>query len=290
MFVRRAAVWCLALLLVVLCLLPGCATVPYTRRSQLVMLPESQEMEMGVAAFREVVKEERIVRAPEFVGVVEKVGRRIARVADKPSYQWEFVVIDEAKTANAFALPGGKVAVYTGLFPVARDEAGLAAVIGHEVAHALARHGAERMSQDLLLEIAAVGLSAATGDASPATQQGIMQAFGLGAQVGVLLPFSRSQESEADRIGLILMAKAGYDPEAALSLWRRMEEQGKGAPPEFLSTHPSYDTRQQKIASWIAEARTYYRRDPKLTVDPLPSIERLHSEKPSANPRSGEAH
>ena len=153
--------------------------------------------------------------------------------------------------------------------------AGLAAVIGHEVAHALARHGAERMSQGLVLQIAAVGLSTAVGGASPATQQGIMQAFGLGAQVGVMLPFSRSHESEADRIGLILMAKAGYDPQAALSLWRRMEEQSQGAPPEFLSTHPSHDTRQQNIGSWIAEARTYYRPDPNLTVAPLPSIERL---------------
>jgi metalloendopeptidase OMA1, mitochondrial len=275
MYVRCEVARCLVLVLV--CLVAACTTVPYTRRSQFVILGESQEMEMGVAAFHEALKKERVVRAPEFVGVVEKVGRRIARAADKPDYRWEFVVIDDANTVNAFALPGGKVAVYTGLFPVARDEAGLAAVIGHEVAHALARHGAERISEGMLLEIAAVGVSAAISDTSPATQRGIMQAFGLGAEVGVMLPFSRSQESEADRIGLILMAKAGYEPEAALLLWRRMEEQGKGAPPEFLSTHPSYDTRQQKITMWIAEARTYYRPDPNLTVAPLPSIERLHS-------------
>jgi metalloendopeptidase OMA1, mitochondrial len=287
MFLRSDASLCLVLVL--LCLVVACTTVPYTQRSQFVMLDESQEMQMGVAAFHEALKKERVVRAPEFVGVVEKVGRRIARVADKPDYQWEFIVIDDPKTVNAFALPGGKVAVYTGLFPVARDEAGLAAVIGHEVAHALARHGAERMSQGMLLEIAAVGVSAAIGDTSPATQRGIMQAFGLGAEVGIILPFGRAQESEADRIGLILMAKAGYDPEAALLLWRRMEEQGTGAPPEFLSTHPSYDTRQQKIALWIAEARTYYRPDPNLTVAPLPSIDRLHSKEPAADSRVREA-
>jgi metalloendopeptidase OMA1, mitochondrial len=280
MFLRSGAT--LRLLLVLLCLMAACTTVPYTGRSQFVMLDESQEMQMGVAAFHEALKKERVVRAPEFVDVVEKVGRRIARVADKPGYQWEFVVIDNPKMVNAFALPGGKVAVYTGLFPLARDEAGLAAVIGHEVAHALARHGAERMSQGMLIEIAAVGVSAAIGDTSPATQRGIMQAFGLGAEVGVVLPFSRAQESEADRIGLILMAKAGYDPEAALLLWRRMEEHGKGSPPEFLSTHPSYDTRQQKISLWIAEARTYYRTDPNLTVAPLPSIDRLRSKDSAA--------
>lgn len=254
-----------------------CTTVPYTQRTQFIALSESEEMQMGVAAFREVVKKERIVREPDFVAVVERVGRRIARAAEKPNYDWEFVVIDDARSVNAFALPGGKVAVYTGLFPVARDEAGLAAVIGHEVAHALARHGAERMSRSLLVEIAAAGVSAAVGDASPTTQRGILQAFGLGAQVGVLLPFSRSQEAEADRIGMILMAKAGYDPAAALELWRRMEEHGQGGPPEFLSTHPAYDTRQRNIASWMEEARGYYRPDPTVTIAPLPAIDRLRS-------------
>jgi len=269
----------LALLGLLLALSAACATVPYTHRSQFIVISESEEMQLGVAAYQEVLREEKIVRDPAIVNVVEKVGRRIAEAADKPEYNWQFTVIDDPKSVNAFALPGGKVAVYTGLFPVARDEAGLAAVIGHEVAHALARHGAERMSQGLALEIAAVGLSAALGDASPATQQGVMQAFGLGAQVGVVLPFSRSQESEADRIGLILMAKAGYDPEAALSLWRRMEEQGKNGPPEFLSTHPGYETRQQNIRSWIAEARKYYRPDPALTVEPLPVVQTLRSKR-----------
>lgn len=256
-----------------LCLGFGCATVPYTKRSQLILLSESEEMQLGVAAYQEVLKKEDVVHDPAFTEPLRKVGERIARVANKPEYDWEFNVIDDPTQVNAFALPGGKVAVYTGLYPVAQDEAGLAVVIGHEVAHALARHGAERMSQGLVAQLAAVGLSVAVGDASPATQSAVMQAFGLGAQVGVLLPFGRAQESEADHIGMILMAKAGYDPAAALKLWQRMEARASsGAPPEFLSTHPSYQTRQKNIRSWMAEAERYYNPDPNLTVSELPAL------------------
>lgn len=251
----------------------GCATVPYTHRSQLILLSESEEMQLGVAAYQEVLKTEKIVHDPAFTEPLRRVGERIARVANKPEYNWEFNVIDDPSQVNAFALPGGKVAVYTGLYPVAEDEAGLAVVIGHEVAHALAHHGAERMSQGLVAQLAGVGLSVALGDASPATQSAVMQAFGLGAQVGVLLPFGRAQESEADHIGLILMAKAGYDPAAALTLWQRMEAQAAGpSPPEFLSTHPGYQTRQENIRSWMPEAMKYYRPDPDLSVSELPAL------------------
>jgi len=261
-------------LLACLVLLAACVSAPYTKRSQFIVVSEPEELQLGAAAYEEVLKQARIVEDPKLVQVVERIGWRIARAADKPEYDWDFVVIDDPKAVNAFALPGGKVAVYTGLFPVARDEAGLAVVMGHEVAHALARHGAERMSQGLLLDILAIGVAAAIDGSNPATQRGVMQAFGLGAQVGVLLPFSRSQESEADRIGLILMAKAGYDPEAALTLWQRMEAQGGGGPPEFLSTHPGYETRQQNIRAWIGEARQYYRPDPDLVAGPLPPLGR----------------
>ncbi len=258
------------LLATVLC---ACTTVPYTQRSQLILLSEGQDIELGMSAYKEVLKKEKIVTDPAVTGLVQRVGERIARAADKPTYQWEFTVIDSPRTANAFALPGGKVAVYTGLFPVAEDEAGLAAVMGHEVAHALARHGAERMSQGLLLELGAVGLSVAMGGKSPATHDAVLQAYGLGAQVGLMLPFSRSQESEADHIGLILMAKAGYDPEAAFALWKRMEARGKGkAPPEWLSTHPSYGTRQSNIRFWLPEARRYYQPDPQRIIEKLPAI------------------
>ncbi|MFN8644495.1 MAG: M48 family metallopeptidase [Candidatus Binatia bacterium] len=201
-----------------------------------------------------------------------RVGRRIAAAADKPDYQWEFTVIDDPKQASAFCLPGSKVAVYASIFPIAKDENGLAVVIGHEVAHALARHGAERMSTSMALQAAGLAVAIAAGGQSAGTQQAIMGAYGLGAQVGVALPFSRSQESEADRIGLILMAKAGYDPEAAIGLWQRMEQHSDGKrPPEWLSTHPAEATRQEDIRGWIAEARQYLVPPPAPNA-PLPAI------------------
>jgi predicted Zn-dependent protease len=265
----------------------ACATVPYTQRSQLVLLSEAQEQELGAAAYRETLKKARVVQDPAVTAVVQRVGERIARVAGKPGYQWEFTVVDDVDTINAFALPGGKVAVYTGLFPVAYDEAGLAAVMGHEVAHVLARHGAERMSQGAVVQVLGVGLSVAVGDASPITQRAVMEAFGLGSQVGVLLPFGRSQESEADHIGLILMAKAGYDPAAALGLWERMERatapKKEAAPPEFLSTHPAYGTRQTNIRGWLAEARQHYLADPSVTVALLPGVKAVTPPAPASS-------
>jgi len=259
---------------IVTMLAAACASVPYTNRSQLILVSQREEMQIGVAAYQQVLKESTIDRDPTSLSIVDRVGRHIAKAADRPDFQWEFTVIEDDKMANAFCLPGGKVAVYTGIFPVAQDEAGLAAVVGHEVAHAIARHGAERMSQGLLVQLGAAGVAAALGGggADPMTARAIMQAFGLGAQVGVILPFSRAQESEADHIGLILMAKAGYDPKAALELWERMEKNVKegGAPPEFLSTHPSYGTRQEQIREWLPEALGYYQPDPSLVIEKLP--------------------
>lgn len=250
----------------------GCSTVPYTKRSQFMVMSESEDLQLGAAAYQQVLKKEKIVTDPRITEPVQRVGKRIAAAANKPEYDWQFAVIDDPRQVNAFCLPGGKVAVYTGLFPIAKDEAGLAVVIGHEVAHALARHGAERMSTGMALQAAGVAVAVAAGGQSAATQQAIMQAYGLGAQVGVALPFSRSQESEADRIGLILMAKAGYEPEAALGLWQRMEQAsgGKG-PPEWLSTHPKEATRQEDIQGWIAEARQYFQ-PPPAPNQPLPAI------------------
>jgi predicted Zn-dependent protease len=261
-----------AALALALVALSGCATVPYTNRSQFIMMSEADDLRLGAAAYQQVLSKERVTRDPRLTEPVQRVGRRIAAAADKPDYQWEFVVIDDPAQANAFCLPGGKVAVYTGIFPIAQDEGGLATVIGHEVAHALARHGAERMSTGMALQAAGVAVAIAAGGQSAATQQAVMSAYGLGAQVGVALPFSRSQESEADRIGLILMAKAGYDPEAALGLWQRMAQHagGKG-PPTWLSTHPTEGTRLQDIRTWIAEARQYFRPPPAPDA-PLPSI------------------
>jgi predicted Zn-dependent protease len=238
----------------------ACSTVPYTNRTQLMLMSESSDLQLGAAAYQEVLKKAPINHDPELNAPVQRVGRRIAAVANKPDYQWEFTVIDDPKQANAFCLPGGKVAVYTGIFPIAHDEAGLATVIGHEVAHALARHGAERVSQMELLQIGAVGVAAATSGTSPGLQQAILQAYGVGSAVGVALPFSRKQESEADHIGLLLMAQAGYDPEAAVGLWQRMEAAERGShPPQWLSTHPSPETRVQDLQSWMAEAKQYYK-------------------------------
>jgi metalloendopeptidase OMA1, mitochondrial len=215
-----------------------------------------------------------VMRNPDTDRIVRKVGERIAAAANKSDYKWEFTVINDPETVNAFAVPGGKVAVYTGIFGPARDEAGLAVVLGHEVAHALARHPAERMSQGLLLQIGGVGLGVALGR-NPALANQVLQAYGIVGGVG-MLPFSRSQETEADHIGLILMAKAGYDPRVALELWERMEkkEGARAAPPEFLSTHPGYETRVQQIRSFLPEALSYYQPG-NARVELLPSAESL---------------
>ncbi|HZD41489.1 MAG TPA: M48 family metallopeptidase [Terriglobales bacterium] len=241
----------------------------------MILVSEGQEMALGNDAYRHVLRDSVIVRDPEAERLVRKVGERIAAVAGKPEYKWEFVVINDPDMVNAFAVPGGKVAVYTGIFAPARDEAGLAVVLGHEIAHALARHPAERMSQEMLLQLGGVGLGVALGK-NPAVANQVLQAYGLGAGVGLLLPFSRAQETEADHIGLILMAKAGYDPRTALELWERMEktDAGKGAPPDFLSTHPGYQTRTQQLRSFMPEALSYYH-PAHVRLEKLPSPQSL---------------
>jgi predicted Zn-dependent protease len=238
------------------------------------LVSEGQESALGDDAYRQSLRDNVVIHDVEAERIVRKVGERIASAANKPAYQWEFTVINDPETVNAYAVPGGKVAVYTGIFGPARDEAGLAVVLGHEVAHALARHPAERMSQGMLLQLGGVGLGVALGR-NPALANQVLQVYGLGAGVGVALPFSRAQESEADHIGLILMAKAGYDPRTALDLWQRMEQKGdKGAPPEFLSTHPGYETRVQQLRAFLPEALSYYRPG-NGQVELLPSAELL---------------
>jgi predicted Zn-dependent protease len=238
----------------------GCAEAPITGRQQLILISESDEVALGARAFDEVLNNERISNDPVFVDQVNRVGRRIAGVANRPDFSWEFVVIDNDKVINAFALPGGKVAVYTGLLRVAKSDAELAAVMGHEVAHAVARHGAERMSHQLLAQVGQAGLNAAIASQSPATIQAFNLAYGVGVNVGALLPYSRQEESEADHIGLIYMAKAGYDPHAAVSFWERMAKAKSGdSPPEFLSTHPADERRIQNLKRLMPEAMAYYR-------------------------------
>lgn len=243
-------------LAVLVALLAGCVRAPYTNRSQLILIDSQQEMALGAQAFRQVVAKSRIDQDPKTNASVDEVGKRLAVVAKRPDFQWRFVVLDDDKQVNAFCLPGGKVGVYTGILPVAQDQAGLAVVMGHEIAHAIARHGAERMSQGQLAQLAGQALAVGLGGRPEATM--VLAAYGLGAQYGVLLPYGRTQESEADYIGLLLMAQAGYDPRAAIGFWERMERVDRGKPPEFLSTHPSGTTRLRQLHAWMPEATRVY--------------------------------
>lgn len=251
----------------------GCAQTPYTERQQLMLVSESDEDRIGAALFEKVKEEEKLSTNPVENALIEKVGKRIAAAADKPGYDWEFVLI-KSDQSNAFALPGGKVAFYTGILPLTEDEAGVAVVMGHEVAHALARHGAERLSQQQILVIGQAALSIALSGQNPAAAEALMQAYGLGAQVGVLLPYSRTHEAEADKIGLILMAKAGYDPRAAVDFWKRMAEKSGGkSPPELLSTHPSDRRRIKEIEAFMPVAMQYYE-EAKGKKGPSPRLNR----------------
>ena len=262
-------------------LFAGCATNPYTNRSQLLLLSEGYEMELGAQAYSQVLNDPKnhISKNPKEVEPVQRVAARIIEAAKQSKYaqtakqfDWQVTVIKDDKTKNAFALPGGKIAVYTGIFPMAKNEAGLAAILGHEVVHALAHHGAERMSQGLLAQLALTGADIALvgGGAGAVTRQAVMQALGLGAQVGVILPFSREHESEADYIGVLLAAQAGYDPREAIHVWERMEQAGGEQPPEFLSTHPGHGTRISQLQSWMPEALGYYKQASPAPVGELP--------------------
>jgi predicted Zn-dependent protease len=237
----------------------ACETVPITGRSQLLLVPEGTETQMGLEAYQQILGKAKLSTDARLTEQVVRVGRRIAEATGRTDFQWEFKLIEDPKV-NAFCLPGGKVAVYTGMLPVTRDDAGLAAVLGHEVAHAVARHGGERMSQQLVAE----GLSLAAAQTllagrDPRIVQLGTIALGAGATVGVLLPYGRAQESEADRLGMIYMARAGYDPRAARELWVRMGEASQERGLEFLSTHPLPATRVAQIDGWLPEALQYYK-------------------------------
>ena len=236
----------------------SCQTVEYTGRSQMNLISESQEKKLGTEAYQDILKKTPISKRSDWQAQLQRVGQRIATAAAKPDYQWEFKVL-QGKEINAFCLPGGKVAFWEGIMPVAQDDNGVAVIMGHEVAHALARHGAERMSQSLSAQVIGQILTAGVGMANPTLAEDFAQLYGLGTTVGVVLPWGRAQESEADRIGLILMAKAGYDPAAAVGFWERMSKSSQGGkPPEFLSTHPSDETRINQIKQSLPEAQKYY--------------------------------
>ena len=263
----------------------GCETNPYTGRSQLLMTSVSEEIQMGAQAYDQ-VKSDPKMRASQDPRELEPVKRVVARIVEAAKrskyaemaqqFQWEVTVIKDAKTANAFALPGGKMAVYTGIFPMAKTEAGLAAVMGHEVVHALARHGAERMSQGQMTNagLQIVGAAAGAAGRGGIVGQAAMAALGVGAQVGVLLPFSRKHESEADYVGILLAAEAGYDPREAIALWERMGQMsGGGAQAEFMSTHPSHETRISQLKKWMPEATAIYQHKQPAPEALLPAVQ-----------------
>lgn len=245
-----------------------CSTVPVTGRRQLDLVPQSQLLALSFEQYNQFLSQHKVISGTTESALVKKVGYAIQRAVvqyfntiKKPEilkgYKWEFnLVLDSS--VNAFAMPGGKVAVFTGILPVTENEQGLAVVLGHEIAHAVANHGNERMSQLLLVQLGGMALSEALSEKPELTQQLALIAFGVGTQVGVLLPYSRIQESEADRLGLIFMAMAGYDPRTAIGFWQRMEQQNDPTVPEFLSTHPATSTRISDIESQIPEAMKYY--------------------------------
>ncbi len=229
--------------------------VPLTGRKQLVDISREQEMALGLQSYSQILSESRVVGQGEVVDTVRAIGMRIQRAAADvdPGFQWEFNVIDSPQ-ANAFALPGGKVAVFTGILPVVENVDGLAAVMGHEVAHAIARHGAERMAYQKLVQFGSMAASVALGGMDIGTQRAVMGALGVGSQYGILLPFSRKHETEADYMGLIFLARACFDPSEAPRLWERMGKLSKGAPEEFMSTHPSSETRISQFQEWMPMA------------------------------------
>lgn len=241
--------------------LGGCAVVPETGRSQIMLVDDQQMLQLSLSEFDKMKRQTPISRDAAQTATVRNVGQRIARVAQLPNARWEFVLFDE-ETPNAFCMPGGKVGVHTGILPIARNEAGLATVIAHEIAHAVARHGAERVSRGLLMQMGGQVLSVALQTQGVATQQLVLAAYGVGGQVGVMLPHSRDQELEADRIGLLYMARAGYNPDEAIHFWTRFARYNNGQGGRtyaFLSTHPLDETRIEALRAMLPKARAEYR-------------------------------
>ncbi|HUW18396.1 MAG TPA: M48 family metallopeptidase [Sedimentisphaerales bacterium] len=250
--------------------LSACSQVAITGRQQLNLVPDSVMNSMSFQSYAEFLSQSKLSADARQTQMVRQVGTRIQKAVEQYSaannlshllqgYQWDFNLVEDPNV-NAWAMPGGKVVVYTGLLPVAQNDAGLSVVLGHEIAHAFAKHGAERMSQGLLVEFGGMALSQALAKSPTGTKDLFMRSYGIGTQVGILLPYSRVQESEADRLGLIFMAMAGYNPNEAVSFWQRMSASQKGPrPPEILSTHPADSTRIRNIQELIPEAMQYYR-------------------------------
>jgi predicted Zn-dependent protease len=249
-------------LLVAAGILAACTTAPVTGRKQLNLVGDSTINQLGVQSYQQEIGKVKKDTDPAHLEMVQRVSKRLADTAEAqfhPGYQWETTVIDDPKTVNAWCMPGGKIAVYSGILPLAKDDDGLAVVLAHEISHALAHHGAERLSRMELMQLGEAGILAAVQAKNPNAVQATGAALGLGSQLGVELPFSRQQESEADHIGLVLMAKAGYDPAKALDFWQRMMDYSKGKePPAFLSDHPSDEQRIADIKHELPEAKAAF--------------------------------
>ena len=257
-------------LLLVLILLTtlACSTVPLTGRRQLSLVPESEMISLSLTEYGKFINSNKLSTDKNKTALVKRVGGRISAAVEAymasqglsknlDGYKWEFNLVEDP-TVNAWCMSGGKVVVYTGLLPLAQSEAALATVMGHEIAHAVARHGCERMSDQMLLQMGGTALSAALAQKPEQTKQMAMTAFGVGSQVGVILPFSRQNEYEADYMGLIFMAMAGYNPNESIGFWEKMSQQGGSKPPEFLSTHPVDANRIARIKEKMPDAMAYY--------------------------------
>jgi len=263
---RKSAI----LLLIVAFLIAACSTVPITGRRQLSLVSKGEMQSMSYQQYGDFLKTNKLSTDQKATQMVKSVGVRIQKAVETyfaqqnlsdqlAGYQWEFNLV-ESKDVNAWCMPGGKVVVYTGILPVTKTDVGLAVVMGHEIAHAVAEHGSERMSQELLANLGGAALSAALQSKPEETRNTWMTVFGAGTQLGVLLPYSRTHESEADHLGLIFMAMAGYNPNEAVTFWQRMSSSKQGqAPPEFLSTHPSDETRIANLKNELPEALRYYK-------------------------------
>lgn len=252
-------------------LVVGCSTVAVTGRNQLNLVSNEELIPMAAQQYDEVIKKGPLSTNAEQTAMIRRVGNNIqhaveqymanaGRSSELSMFKWEFNLIDDPKTVNAWCMPGGKVAFYTAILPICKDETGVAIVMGHEVAHAIANHGRERMSQQMAAQMGLNVLSVALGQNPTMSQDLLLQAVGAGTELG-MLKFSRQHESEADHMGLIFMAMAGYDPNQAPLFWERMSSMSAGQqPPEFMSTHPSHETRIQDLKGWIPEAMQYYKK------------------------------
>ncbi len=243
-----------------------CATNPFTGQKTMALVPDSQIFPSAFAQYGQFLAENKVITGTKDAIRVENIGTKIKVAAERylnangnptylQNYQWDYKLV-ESKEVNAWCMPGGKIVVYSGILPIMKDDAGMAAVMGHEVAHALANHGQQRMSAGMLQQLGGVAVGVAVGNKSQETQAMVMQAYGIGTEVGGMLPFSRSHESEADSIGLTLMAIAGYNPESAVLIWERMSANSNGqAPAEIMSTHPSNETRIANLRALIPQAK-----------------------------------